>query len=70
MLLVWISKINLWLCTSVITALRWLRQEDCEFKASLGYVARPLKKYIKKQMNMLLKCNYKYFLDCFPFELY
>jgi hypothetical protein len=26
---------------SVIPALRWWREEDCEFKASLGYIAKP-----------------------------
>jgi hypothetical protein len=32
--------------TAVITALRILRQENCEFKASLGYLAGP---YLKKK---------------------
>jgi hypothetical protein len=30
-----------WWCTTVIPALRRLRQEDHEFGTSLGYIARP-----------------------------
>jgi hypothetical protein len=37
-----------WWCTPVIPAFRNLRQEDCKFKASLGYIERPC---LKKQNN-------------------
>jgi hypothetical protein len=30
-----------WMPTPVISALRRLRQEDCEFEASLGYLVKP-----------------------------
>jgi hypothetical protein len=30
-----------WWCTPIISAFERLRQEDCEFKAGLGYIARP-----------------------------
>lgn len=32
----------------IIPTFRRLRQEDCKFKVSLGYLARP---YLKKQIN-------------------
>jgi hypothetical protein len=39
-----------WWYTSIIPAVRRLRQEDLEFKASLGYTAKPcLKKENKKK---------------------
>jgi hypothetical protein len=31
---------RVWCCIPVISALRRLRQEDCEFKTSFGYTAR------------------------------
>jgi hypothetical protein len=34
---------------TVITALKRLRQEDLEFKANLGYIARP---HLKKKENI------------------
>jgi hypothetical protein len=41
---------------SINLAIRWLKQEDCEFKASLGYIARPcLKKTkIKQKLHPVL----------------
>jgi hypothetical protein len=43
-------KIQVWWCTFITPALRRLRQEDGEFKTSLGYIARSClhKKLIKK----------------------
>jgi hypothetical protein len=38
----------------IIPALRRLRQEDLEFKASLGYTAKPCLK--KKVKNILTSC--------------
>jgi hypothetical protein len=33
----------------LIPALRWLRQEDCKFKASVSYIARPCLKKRKER---------------------
>jgi hypothetical protein len=41
-----LSKPGVVLHTFVISALRRLRHEDCEFEASVGYIARP---YLKKK---------------------
>jgi hypothetical protein len=38
-------------CRPVISILRRLRQEGCEFEASLGYMARPCTKKEKKILN-------------------
>jgi hypothetical protein len=35
------ARSRVWHCTPIIPALRKVRQEDCEFKASLGYTAKP-----------------------------
>jgi hypothetical protein len=40
-----------WWCTPVIPALRRLRQEDHEFKASLGYITTKKKKPKNEQTN-------------------
>jgi hypothetical protein len=40
-----------WWCTPVITALRRLRQQDCEFQVSLYYIGRP---YLEKKENKLV----------------
>jgi hypothetical protein len=40
----------------VISALKRLRQVDCKFKASLGYIVRPcLKKKKKKSKNSFVR---------------
>jgi hypothetical protein len=39
-----------WWHTLVIPALRRLRQENCEFKSSLGYIARPCLKKPKTRV--------------------
>jgi hypothetical protein len=36
---------------AVMPVLRELRQEDCEFKASLGYITRP---YLKTKQKKLI----------------
>jgi hypothetical protein len=44
--------------TLVISALRRLRQEDCEFKASLGYIAIPnLENKNEKKQNQTNICK-------------
>jgi hypothetical protein len=40
-----------WRCSPVIQVLRRLRQEDCEFEASLSYIGRLFHKQINKQAN-------------------
>jgi hypothetical protein len=44
-----------WLLLSIIPALRRLRQEDCEFKGSLGYRMRH---YLKKKKSSFNHCIY------------
>lgn len=36
-------------CVPIFPELGWLEQEDHEFEANLGYIARPYRKHIKKQ---------------------
>jgi hypothetical protein len=43
------DKTHAWWFTPIIPALRRLRQEDHEFKASLGYIARPCLKNKPKE---------------------
>jgi hypothetical protein len=47
-------------CNLIISALRRLRQEDCEFNASLGYTASPRLKNKKTQRDreaLRLQCT-------------
>jgi hypothetical protein len=53
---VWCSGV--YLCTPVLSALVRLRQEDPEFKASLGYISRPCLKKKKNKINKAL-CAFK-----------
>jgi hypothetical protein len=41
-------------CTPVIPAFRRLRQENCEFEVSLGYIVRP---YLKQRSKKAKKLN-------------
>jgi hypothetical protein len=45
--------------TPVITVLGRLRQEDCEFEASLGYIVRPCFKKTKNRNKIKVKNNIK-----------
>lgn len=45
---------QVWLYTSAIPEVEWLRQEDCEFDTFLGYVVRPwLKKKKEREKKEL-----------------
>jgi hypothetical protein len=46
---------TLWWCMPVILALQRMRQEDCEFKVSLNYTARPCLKNRTKQIKKTTK---------------
>jgi hypothetical protein len=50
-------RIFLWWCAPIIPALRRPRQEDQEFKASLGYIVRSFLKP-NKQIRLVHVCAY------------
>jgi hypothetical protein len=49
--------IKVWWYLPIIPALRSLKQEDCEFKASLGYMGRSCPPHIKQTANNKNCCS-------------
>jgi hypothetical protein len=47
-----------WQCTSIIPALRSLRQEDPDFKANLGYIMSSGLSYLKRPYVNLKKSEF------------
>jgi hypothetical protein len=58
-----------WWCTPVFPALRRVRQGDCEFEASLGYIARPCLQKKSKRIDNGSMCGRISILMCRGYSL-